>query len=148
MSAPIIARTTAGKEVCLRKLAIADIIDLCEVVYQREQAALLDRLNVSGVAPDVRLAQLDELHRRRQLGSDLVRSAHTVAGAMDIVERSIARTGNGVVVSDLDLDPTGGLQEIALSLLGIPLARKEADDDDDADPTGSPGRVTGSPTRP
>ena len=146
MSAPVVIRTEAGIEYALKKLRPADIRTLCDVVNKREHAALLERLRLAESDSATKLEQLEQLDRRRQLAMDLVRSAHTVAGACEIIECSIAQSGlNGTTVEDLDLDPTGELQETALALMGVKLKAREPE----ADPTksGSPFPATGSQTR-
>ena len=62
---------------------------------------------------EVRVRELATLQRRRDLGSDLVRSAFSPRGAREIVMLAVSRNGSDTKFEDLDLDPTTTLWQLA-----------------------------------
>ena len=141
MSAPVIYKNKeTGVEHSLPKLTPADIVALGEKVYARARERLLTDLESAGADPDLRMAELKELDRRRGLGSVVVGHGFTVEGAIEIIERSIKISGNGISIDSLELDPSAGMHQLALKLIGVnwdELTSGQDDDDLDSDPTKS-----------
>ena len=137
MSAPVIYKTN-DVEHSLPKLTPYDIVELGEKVYARARERLLTDLDSAGAGPELRLSELKELDRRRGLGSVVVGHGFTVEGAIEIIERSIAIADNGIDIKSLQLDPSTGMFQLALKLVGVnwdELTSKEDEDDLDSDPT-------------
>ncbi len=136
MSAPVIYKTEDAEH-SLPKLKPADIVELGEKVYARARERLLTDLEDAGAGPELRLTELKELDRRRGLGSVVVGHGFTVEGAMEIIERSIAIADNGIDIDSLQLDPSAGMFQLALKLIGVnweELTGGKDEDDLESDP--------------
>ena len=139
MSAPVIysIEGTTIKH-SLPKLTPADIVEIGERVYARARERLLEDLEDAGVGPELRLTELKKLDRRRGLGSVVVGHGFTVEGAMEIIERSIKIADNGIDIKSLQLDPSAGMFQLALKLIGVnwdEMTGGKDEDDLDSDPT-------------
>lgn len=137
MSAPVIYKTN-DVEHALPKLTPADLVELGERVYARARERLLTDLESAGAEPELRMKELNALDRKRGMGSVLIRQALTMEGAMEIIERSIKIANNGIDIDSLQLDPSEGMFQLAVKLIGVnwgTLTSRGGDDDLESDPT-------------
>ena len=122
------------------KLTVQDILELQEREFVVQKKALIASLDDAGADENLRVEKLMALRRRSDLGDDLIMSAYGIRGASAIIRHAL---GDSVTtLEDLELDPTGDLQKLALELLGVRMVSKQ--EEDDSDPTNP---LTGTGTR-
>lgn len=87
MNAPILHTDDQG-EIILRQLSISEAAEMADLVWQREHAVLLTRLDDAEVSPDERLKALSGHDDVRGLASELTRQCFRMNNAIEIIRKA------------------------------------------------------------
>ena len=87
MKAPVL-HTDADGEIILRQLTISEAAEMADLVWQREHAVLLARLDDAQVSPEERLKALTSHDDSRGLASELTRQCFRMTHALEIIRKA------------------------------------------------------------